>query len=300
MQQLQSNDTMYTAQDKQIDKQILHVPDVVEREVLVLDDFTPHFHYHEFTTDCLNLVIVRNGEKHAYYDKREITLRRNDAFVILPNHLLKELAANEDYHVTIIALSPKFLEDILHSTIHRHFIRYHYDPVTSLTDAQAQSVLRLTESIREVSETQDIPHRHDVLIHLVDVLLTLLNYYRKDQNVTIPNASSHSYEIYNRFCDLLVRHHRESHEVSFYAEKLHLTPKHFSKVIYDATGHHALFWIEQHIVIQAKQMLHNRQDLSIQEICFDLGFSELANFSRYFKRVVGCSPRAFREDASIK
>ena len=291
---------MYPRPYKQLDKHILHIPDAYEREVLVLDDFPPASHYQEFTTDCLNLVIIRNGEKRVDYDKHKITLGKNDAFVILPDHLLKEIATSEDLHITIIALSSQFLEDILHSTIHRHFIRYHYDPITSLTAEQAQSLLRLTESIREVSETQDIPHRHEILIHLVDVLLSLLSYYRKDQNITNDNASSHSYEIYNRFCDLLVRHHRESHEVSFYAEKLHLTPKHFSKVIYEATGHHALFWIEQHTVIQAKQMLRNRKDLSIQEICFDLGFNELANFSRYFKRVVGCSPRAFRDATSTE
>ena len=68
----------------------------------------------------------------------------------------------------------------------------------------------------------------------------------------------------------------------------------------DATGHTALFWIEQHIIIKAKQMLRSRLDLSIQEICYDLGFSELANFSRYFKRVAGYSPKAFRDNPALK
>ena len=47
-------------------------------------------------------------------------------------------------------------------------------------------------------------------------------------------------------------------------------------------------------------MLRSRLDLSIQEICYDLGFSELANFSRYFKRVTGYSPKAFRDNPALK
>ena len=280
--------------------QTITVPDINEHEVLVLDKYSPPSRQQEFTSDCMNILIVRNGSNHAFYDKKEIMLHRNDVLVILPNHICQELHTSNDYHVSIIALSPQFLEEVLHSTIHRHFIRYHYAPLTSLTDDQCTSVLRLTETIREVSALKQIPHRHEILIHLVDVLLSLLSYYRSESDDKRENLSSHSYEIYNRFCDLLVKHFRHSREVAFYADKLQLTPKHFSKLVLDATGHPALFWIEQHIIIKAKQMLRSRLDLSIQEICYDLGFSELANFSRYFKRVAGCSPKAFRDNPALK
>ena len=280
--------------------QTITVPDINEHEVQVLDDYSPPFHQQEFTSDCMNILIIRDGICHAFYDKKEVLLRKNDVLVILPNHICQELSTGSDYHVSIIAMSPKFLEEVLHSTIHRHFIRYHYAPLCSLTDDQCASILRLTETIREVSALKQIPYRHDILIHLVDVLLSLLSYYRSETEDKREDISSHSYEIYNRFCDLLVKHYHESREVAFYADKLQLTPKHFSKVVLDATGHTALFWIEQHIIIKAKQMLRSRLDLSIQEICYDLGFSELSNFSRYFKRATGYSPKAFRDNPALK
>ena len=36
-------------------------------------------------------------------------------------------------------------------------------------------------------------------------------------------------------------------------------------------------------------------ELSITELAFALGYTDLANFSRAFRRAVGCSPRAFRQ-----
>lgn len=140
---------------------------------------------------------------------------------------------------------------------------------------------------------RDMLHQRTMLLNLVDVFLTMLGYYRAEQETEV-SAVSHGYEVYNKFCDLLVKHYRESREVSFYAEKLNLTPKHFSKVIHEITGHTAFYWIEQHLVIKAKQMLTRRLDMTVQEIGYYLGFEDMSHFSRYFKRTTGMSPRQYR------
>jgi hypothetical protein len=55
-------------------------------------------------------------------------------------------------------------------------------------------------------------------------------------------------EIFNRFCDLVVKHYRESREIKYYADLLNLTPKHLSKVIRMVTnGLSPAKWIEQYV-----------------------------------------------------
>ena len=80
--------------------QTITMPDINEHEVLVLDDYSPPFHQQEFTSDCMNILIVRDGGNHAFYDKKEITLRRNDVLVVLPNHICQELSTSSDFQVS--------------------------------------------------------------------------------------------------------------------------------------------------------------------------------------------------------
>ena len=121
-----------------------------------------------------------------------------------------------------------------------------------------------------------------------------LNYYRRDKDRQW--AANHSTDIFNRFCDLVVKHYRESREIKYYADLLNLTPKHLSKVIHTATnGLSPVKWIEQYVTAQAKRLIETRATQTLQETAYMLGFSEPTSFYRYFKRVVGMTAKQYRD-----
>jgi AraC-like DNA-binding protein len=90
-------------------------------------------------------------------------------------------------------------------------------------------------------------------------------------------------------------HYREQHEVAFYAEKAHLTTRHFSVIIKELVGISASDYIEQYLTTQAKNLLLTRPDLSVQQISYHLGFAESPSFCRFFKRHTGLTPNDFRK-----
>jgi len=108
-------------------------------------------------------------------------------------------------------------------------------------------------------------------------------------------------ELYHRFCQLVVEHYKESREVKFYAEKLNMTPKHFTKIIRQVSrGMTPSEWIEQYIVTQAKRLIEMHPDHSIKEIAYTLGFTEPTTFHRYFKRVTGTTAKHFKASLTAK
>jgi transcriptional regulator GlxA family with amidase domain len=51
--------------------------------------------------------------------------------------------------------------------------------------------------------------------------------------------------------------------------------------------------------VERSMFLLAETDRSVTDICFDVGFASLGTFSRTFREIMGESPSAFRERASV-
>ncbi len=76
--------------------------------------------------------------------------------------------------------------------------------------------------------------------------------------------------------------------------KLCKSAKYLSRAIMEATGRSATDWIERCVIMDAKAQLNSTQK-RVSEISDDLNFASPSFFGKYFKRLTGLSPRAFRE-----
>ena len=88
--------------------------------------------------------------------------------------------------------------------------------------------------------------------------------------------------------------HRENHSVKYYADELFITPKYLSTVVEEMSGKGAKQWIDEYIALDAKVLLQSSQK-DIQEISNELNFIDVGFFGKFFKRMTGMTPKAFRE-----
>lgn len=77
---------------------------------------------------------------------------------------------------------------------------------------------------------------------------------------------------FGKFIALLTQYHTQERSVTFYAEKLCITPKYFSTLIKKQTGKSAAQWIDDYVILEAKNLL-KFSGMSIQEIAYHLNFS---------------------------
>ena len=132
------------------------------------------------------------------------------------------------------------------STVSHDYDKFNYVPVCSLTDEQSEHLLGIVDQLVIIANhtNEELPHRYQALLAQLAVGYEFLNYYRREQDRNW--TETRNVEIFNHFCDLVVKHYRESREVKYYADLLNLTPKHLSKVIRAVANISPAEWIERY------------------------------------------------------
>ena len=113
------------------------------------------------------------------------------------------------------------------------------------------------------------------------------------QDTVVPHSRAE--DVFNKFLRLLADYHTRERSVSFYASKLCLSPKYFSKLIKTASGRSAPEWIDHYVILEAKNYL-KYSDMSIKQIVWQLHFSDQPTFTKFFKAHTGMTPAQFRKN----
>ena len=249
----------------------------------------------DFVFPHIILTLTLSGSARAMYDMRVITHRKNDLAFIMPGHIMHPIDYTDDFTYAVFFISPKMFDDLRFHTFSHDYEKFNYAPVCSLTDEQAAHLLAIVDQLIVIANytDQELPHRYQALLAQLAVGYEFLNYYRREQDKHW-RENRHA-DIFNRFCDLVVRHYRESREMKYYAAQLNLTPKYLSKIIRSAANISPVEWIEQYVTAQAKRLIESRATQTLQETAYILGFSEPTSFYRYFKRVTGITAKQYRD-----
>jgi len=114
----------------------------------------------------------------------------------------------------------------------------------------------------------------------------LLHLIRKSDLFMYISSKKNQHVLVRRFNALLEQEFKTSKRVSYYATMLSITPSHLNEIIKQATGRSAGSHIRERIVLEAVRQAKLR-GASLKEVAYDLGFSDNAHFSKFFKKVAG-------------
>lgn len=236
------------------------------------------------------ICIGHRGHIDLVYDDYPDYSEKYTVGVIFPNHSLKEVGKTDDYLATLIVVNVRVLSDPMLQIISQMRYRYELHPNVKLDKHEYRIIMNVVEIMRETVRT-NLPDRQALMTRQLEFLMRLLGYYRRNKL----NEEISDKRVSMQFHFNLKKHAYQYHDVKFYARLACLTPKYFSTVVKQETGHNAAYWIRKYIISEAKMLLHIRHDLSIQAVAYMLGFDEQTVFSRYFKRDVRLSPTEYRE-----
>ena len=117
------------------------------------------------------------------------------------------------------------------------------------------------------------------------------NRAKTDEPVTPGMARRNNYV--RDFIKLVHQHHKRERSVAFYASKLFISSKYLSSLVREASGRSAAEWIDEYVILEAKNQLRF-SGKNIQQIAYDLNFTNQSAFGKYFKHLTGMSPTEFQ------
>ncbi|MEV2253829.1 AraC family transcriptional regulator [Streptomyces sp. NPDC050147] len=99
-------------------------------------------------------------------------------------------------------------------------------------------------------------------------------------------------DTYGRFVDALELHFRELHQAADYAELLGCSVRTLSRAARNATGKGARELIDERRLLEARRLLGGAE-WDARAVAAHLGFTDPANFGRFFSGHTGLTPAAF-------
>ncbi len=97
--------------------------------------------------------------------------------------------------------------------------------------------------------------------------------------------------------DRIDREYAKPLDVEALARGVHLSAGHLSRRFRETYGESPYSYLMTRRIERAMALLR-RGDLSVTEVCFQVGCSSLGTFSTRFSELVGVSPRVYRERAA--
>ena len=128
----------------------------------------------------------------------------------------------------------------------------------------------------------------------VEHLLLSLHYRIVDSTASSHHSKGRREELFRLFIEQL-NTHRGKHDLSFYAERMNISPQYLSRLVFETSGTAASDWINRAVTLQAKLLLRS-SGLTVEQIAEELHFSTTPYFCRFFKREVGITPTEYRKN----
>lgn len=236
------------------------------------------------------------------YGRREYDYQENTLVFVSPGQILGHPADGSTYQAKgwCLYFSPELLRGTQLGQHMRDYTFFSYDAneALHLSLQERETVIDCLRKIDDEINRSADKHSNTILVSLIELLLNYCTRFYDRQFITRKKANK---DVLSRFEELLDGYFSSNKPqsygtptVAWFAEQLHLSANYFGDLVRKETGRSAREYVQRKIMDTAKDMLANPEK-SVSEISYALGYQYPQYFSRAFKKAVGCTPNAYRE-----
>lgn len=250
--------------------------------------FLEHPHY----LDGVAISICTEGHAKVKIALREYELSPGMMAIIIPDLIVEPVERSENLSLKTIFFSYDFISELQLPTGFNIIEKITVTPCFGLSAEVYENILKYYSFIAGQYE-RDIPkYKSGIIKCLLFALIgeVCSQYSILESNFALNNRAD---KITNKFIELLLKSYKTEHRVSYYADRLNISPKYLMTLIKQTTGKSISTWINNALIAHSKRELKST-DKSICLISDELAFSSASQFCRFFKQLTGQTPLEYR------
>ena len=276
--------------------EILKQVNIVPGKIGVFEDINELDLSGYFDLQGIILILIEKGSCSLEVNMATYELNKGGIFAAFPGQIIHMLRLSKDFKPLCIACSIDMVNDLT-SQVKDSLQLIQLIKQSPYQQKGNEEFEHLKKSFRFLQEkieiTQNNQHRYQIIKNLVlSIAFECFDFLIKKS--IIHQGSNRKKSLFNAFLRNVEEKHRKEHSVKYYADELFVTSKYLSTVVNEISDKTPKQWIDEYIALDAKVLLQSSEK-DIQEICEELNFPDVSFFGKFFKRMTGMSPKAFRE-----
>ena len=245
---------------------------------------------YKITFTCIMFCV--QGTMTTYLNLEKFEMKAGDVVVGLPGNIGETKEMSEDCQVAIIAYAGDKYSTEADRTIYMMFQKYFSKKkIIHPSKEDFDESIHIYQLMRKKLQQPGFRFVREALNGYMQVLGSfgyqwICDFYDNSQS---NQKESRSQQQFDTFIDLVQQNFTQQRDISFYADKMCITPKYLSTIVHNYSGRYAGEWIKDYVILEAKALLKSKR-YSVQQVCDELNFSNASFFGKYFKQAVGVSP----------
>lgn len=246
--------------------------------------------------DSIYIILVCTGGKiqlelnSAFY-----TASRNDLIICRPNDIVSKCMMSPDFEAAIVCLSHKVFIELFSESELWDKAFYFSDNLTFHVSDDSLALMEMYGRIlRFKIKAKGMPYRKEVIRSIMRAVFYELLSNIPTKNTYGAGLIKQTDVLFKKFIELLISFRAKPRSVSWYADRLNVTPKHLSTVSKRVSGKTAHEWINEYMKIDIVYYLKNTTR-SIKEVANELEFPSISFFGKYCRQHFGVSPTLLRK-----
>lgn len=270
----------------------------MDGDIAILDsiDELPHDH------NCIkvNIFIIMaclEGEMSISVNSKNYTIHANELLICMPNTVLNDCMMSPDFQGRILCLSTKVIPEIMRmdNILWNKVFRIKENPIIHV-DVEGVELFQAYSTVIALRiKAYRRAYRREAMTSLVrtvlyEVLSELSGYVNSPGGELLQQKDI----LFKRFLEFLSSCEVKPRSVSWYADKLYVTPKYLSTVCKLVSGKTAFEWINEYVMTDVRHQL-KYSNRSIKEVSDYLEFPNISFFGKYVKSHTGFNPTDYRK-----